>query len=177
MPPEVIEKFKNMPSSKEKEEISELPRWVKTALVKHELYGLTFKQAAKDARRSGETLRGYAKSPAAKKWREQLREFADDPIEIAKAYLKGNALNISLDRIAFLDMAKSAGDYAAADKIAADLQDRIGITKKRDKSGDGSIVVKLQLPGGGAAALEPAKIEAEWEEVEEEGPDVEIVDE
>lgn len=147
----------------EKTEISELPRWVKTAFVMKDVDGLTYKDVAERFGRSPKTLSKYASSPAAQKWRARIQEWADDPINVAEAYMKGNALSVTLDRIAFLEMAIQAGDYKEGDKIARDIQDRIGLTRKKSAD-DSTPSLTIVLPGG----AEPQMIEAEYEVLEEE---------
>jgi hypothetical protein len=147
----------------EKQEISELPRWVKTALVMKHVDGMTYKDAAARFNRTGKTLALYAGSPAASKWIEHLLEFVEDPVAMAKAYLSANAMSVTLDRIAFLQAAIEAGDYATGDKIAKDLQEKMGIVAK--KSQEGALSVKIQL---GAGSVDVPVIEAEWEKVGDE---------
>lgn len=147
----------------EKENVEDLPRWVKTAFIMKDLDGLTYKEIAKRFNRSPKTIKNYASSPAAKEFRSLVQDWADDPINVAEAYLKGNALSVSLDRIAFLEMAIQAGDYKEGDRIARDLQDRIGLTKKASK-GDVAPSITIQLPEGTTAQA----IEADYEVLDEE---------
>lgn len=155
-------KYEKKPAYK-RTELSELPRWVKTALVMKHVDGLTYKEAAARFNRSGGTLSEYGKSPAASKWIEHLLEFVEDPVAMAKAYLSANAMSVTLDRIAFLQAAIEAGDYATGDKIAKDLQEKMGIVAK--KSQEGALSVKIQL---GAGSVDVPVIEAEWEKVGDE---------
>jgi len=147
-----------------KAEIQDLPRWVKTALVMKAVDGLTYKEAAARMNKKPDTLSGYAKSPAAHKWLESLLEFIDDPVEMAKAYLRGNALSITLDRIVNLEAAIAAGDYKAADSIAKDLQEKLGITAPKAKA-DVPAVLNITIGGD---QVEIPMIEAEWVEIVEE---------
>jgi hypothetical protein len=134
---------------REREDVKDLPRWVKSALVYKEVYGESYNEASQRFKHAGKTLENYAQSPAGKKWREGLQRFADDPIQLAEAMIRGNALNITLDRMAFLEMAKEAGDFAEADKIARDLQDRIPeLAKKSGQKQTGGMTIHLTLPGG-----------------------------
>ena len=149
---------------KKKENIEDLPRWVRTALVMKAVDGASYKDAAKRFNRVGDTLSDYAKSPAAKKWlSSDFLGFIDDPIEVAKAYLKGNALSITLDRIAFLEMAIEAGDYKTGDAIAKDIQEKIGITAPKAKN-EGPAVLNITI---GSGSVEVPIIEGEWVEVKE----------
>lgn len=142
----------------EKEKITDLPRWVKTALIMREVDGMTYTEAAKRFNKSPRTLSEYAKSPAAKEWISHLAEFVEDPVAMAKAYMSTNALSVTLDRLVFLQAAIDAGDYREGDKIARDLQDRMGIVAKKAESG--AISVKIQLGAGGT--LESPIVEADW---------------
>lgn len=150
----------NMIPANKKEEISDLPRWVKTALVMKAVDGMSYNEAAERVGRKGGTLSDYAQSPAAKKWLDSLSAFLDDPVALAKAYLSANALSVTLERLAFLEAAVAAGDYREGDKIARDLQDRMGIIAKKAEAG-GAINIRLSL---GGALLEGPVVEAEWSE-------------
>lgn len=156
-----MEKYESIPPAK-KEDVSELPRWVKTALILRAVDGLTYKEAAGRFNKAAGTLKEYGRSPAAKAWLESLTGFLEDPVAMAKAYLSANALSVTLERFIFLQAAIDAGDYKEGDKIARDMQDRMGMVAKR--SNDGAISVKINLGGSG---IEVPAIDAEWEVVGE----------
>lgn len=147
-----LEQYESTPAH-QKEKITDLPRWVKTALVMKEVDGLTYKEAAARFKKAASTLANYGKSPAAKEWISHLAEFVDDPLAMAKAYMSANALSVTLDRLAFLQAAIDAGDYATGDKIAKDLQDRMGIVAKQNKHENPTIILNLasgalEIPAG-----------------------------
>jgi hypothetical protein len=142
-----------------------LPTWAKLALIKHELFGMSWKDAAEEFGKTASTLKKYGLSPIGQSIRKEVREFRDDPIEVAKALLASNAVSVTLDRMTFLEWAKKAGDYAAGDRIAADLQDRMGITKKNQKAEIGGMTIHLTLPSG--SAMEPIMVQTEHKEVDE----------
>jgi len=147
---------------KKKENIEDLPRWVRTALVMKAVDGATYKDIAKRFNRVGDTLSEYAKSPAAKKWlSSDFLDFIDDPVEMAKAYLKAHALSVTLDRVAFLEMAIEAGDYKMGDAIAKDIQEKLGILAPKQKN-EGPAVLNITI---GSGSVEIPTIEAEWTEV------------
>jgi len=165
---ERMEKYKdNVVDPQDKKEVEDLPRWVKTALVLKNLDGMSFKTAAERVNRNPSTLSKYSRSPAAHKWLESLLEFIDDPIELAKAYLKGNALSITVDRVVCLDAAIAAGDYKAADAIAKDIQEKLGIVSPKTKT-DVAPVLNITI---GSGSVEIPAIEAAWEEVKDEEDD------
>lgn len=164
---------------REREDVKDLPRWVKSALVFKEVYGESYNEAAERFKHKGNTLAQYSQSPAGKKWREQLTRFTDDPIAMAEAVLRGNALNVMLDRMAFLEMARDAGDFAEADKIARDLQDRIPELAKKTapKLGLAGGVLQIVLPGG--ASTEPLMVQTGYKLIEgdvEEIPEAEVIE-
>jgi len=158
-----MEKYKdNVVDPKLRENVEDLPRWVKTALVFRALEGSSWKEAAERLGRRPDTLSKYGQSPAAKKWLGDLLEFIDDPIELAKAYMRANALSITLERIAFLEAAISAGDYKAGDAIAKDIQEKLGIVSPKTKM-DVAPVLNITIGG----AIEVPTIDATWEEVKD----------
>ena len=147
----------------DREHARDLPRWVKTALVHKAILGSTLKEAAERCNRRPSTLAKYAKSPAAKEWLEDLEDFKDDPIELAKAFLRGNALSVTVDRVICLDAAIAAGDYKAADAIAKDIQEKLGIVSPKTKT-DVAPVLNITI----GSNVEIPAIEAEWTEVKDE---------
>lgn len=159
LPQSVIERFKELPGPREKQDPLELPQWVRLALVRRVVEDLSYKDAAALFNRNEKTLQKYAQSPAAAKWIEPLLDFIQDPIAMARALLAGNALNVTIDRLMFLEAAKAAGDFAMGDKIARDLQDRMGIVAKKTEGG--ALSVKINL---GSTGFDVPVIEAEWEE-------------
>ena len=149
---------------KERERVEDLPRWVKTALTMKAVLGGTWKDAAERCGKKPDTLRQYAKSPAAKEWLGDLEGFLEDPVELAKAFLRGNALSVTVDRVVCLDQAIAAGDYKAADAIAKDIQEKLGIVSPKTKA-EGPAVLNITI---GSGAVEVPAIEATWEEVKDE---------
>ena len=83
---------------------------------------------------------------------------------MAKAILQVNAVGITIERLAFLDAARRAGDYAAGDKIAKDLQEKLGIVAKKES--EGPVQVRLTISGGGGT-IQAVEVESEHEAVEE----------
>ena len=164
---EKMAKYKdNVVEPQHKKNVEDLPRWVKTALVFKTLDGMTYKKAADRVNHSPGSLSKYAQSPAAKKWLASLIEFIEDPVEMAKAYLRGNALSVTLERMAFLEAAIAAGDYKAGDAIAKDIQEKLGIVSPKTKT-DAAPVLNITIGG----AIEVPTIDATWEEVKDEEDD------
>ena len=162
-----MQKYKdNVVDPKEKENVEDLPRWVKTALVFRAIEGSSWKESAERFNRNPTTLSNYGQSPAAKKWLTELLSFIDDPVEMAKAYMRANALSITIDRIAFLEAAISAGDYKAGDAIAKDIQEKLGIVSPKTKT-ESAPVLNITI----GSNVEIPAIEAEWTEVKDEAED------
>ncbi|MFQ5888060.1 MAG: hypothetical protein ACE5HY_05135, partial [Candidatus Hydrothermarchaeales archaeon] len=90
-----LAKYKCIPPDK-KQEVSDLPRWSKTAFAFMEFNGYTYAEAAKKLNKAKSTLESYAASPAARKWRGLLRETADDPLSLARAILGSTAVGIAV---------------------------------------------------------------------------------
>lgn len=164
MPESLIQRFNELPEAKDKQEPHELPQWVKLALVRRAVEDLSYKDAAALFNKKGDTLRKYAQSPAAHKWLEPVFELIKDPVAMARALLAGNALHVTIDRMMFLETAKATGDYVAGDKIARDLQDRMGLVAKKASENQG---MSIKINFGGAGFDAPV-IEAEWEASDDE---------
>jgi hypothetical protein len=147
---------KNDPARRE--DPKDLPGWVKMALIHKVLYSETVNNCAKRFKRKGSTLSKYISSPAAKKWIADIEDIGNNPVALAKAVIREHMLSVAMDRVIFLEMAKDAGDYVAADRIAADLMDRGGITKKIDTAG---AVPQLTLVLQSPKEMEPILIESE----------------
>ncbi len=156
---ELRAKLKSLPAAHEKQEIYELPHWVKIALTRCVINNLTYAESAKVVRRSAATLQEYARSPAGRAWREQLADFASDPVTLAKAVLVEGAADVTLDRFAIFEAAKASGDWALADKIARDLQDRMGVIPQKSNENQG-MSITVNFAGGN---FDAPVIEADWE--------------
>lgn len=161
LPAYALERMRAATRPEAKEDISELPQWVKISLVQRVIGDLTYDEAAKPYGRKGASLADYGRSPAAKAWLAGLTPFLDDPIAMARAILAGSALSITADRLMIYEMAKET-NIELADKIARDLQDRMGIVAKKQEAG--AISVKINL---GGTTLEIPSVEAEWEMIED----------
>lgn len=157
MPQHVIDRIQAATPAPEKQEVYELPQWVKTALVQRAVGDMTYEEAAKPYGRQGKTLANYGRSPAAAKWMMSLQAFLDDPVAMARAILSASALSITADRLMIYEMAKET-NIELADKIARDLQDRMGIVAQRSKDDMSGMVINVTLPGG--SSLTPIRIES-----------------
>ena len=124
----------NVKTPAERTELSDLPQWVKTAAVYKEIMGASWEEAASRFKRKGSTLEKYNRSPAYQKWRESLRDVAEDPKMMAEAVLKSSALGVTVEVFAAFQAAIDANDYKETGVIGRDLLDRIGVTKKSDKN-------------------------------------------
>ena len=175
------EKKKELNSPKYKanlrEDPKDLPSWVKVACVKYELMGLNWKQAAEEMNKKYDTLHKYTRSPAAHKWREEVRKSIDDPKFLADAILRATTMEASLDYIWALDKAKQVGDYKEVRLATKDLLASEGILKlsqnKTQDAGMGTITINLQLPAG-LSQLEAPTIDSSFSVVEI--LDAEIID-
>jgi hypothetical protein len=134
MPQDVIEKFQAMTPAQDKKEIADLPQWVKIGMGMQYIGGLTAKEAATRCNRAPDTLRSYWKSPAGKKWRDQLKEIASDPKEVAGLILRSSISGVAISYLAAFEQAMEAGDYAEVARMSRDLLDRediIGVAKSK----------------------------------------------
>jgi len=168
MSPEAIERLQNLTPSREKEEISELPQWVKVAMGMQYIGGLTAREAATRSNKSYDTLRDYWKSKAGKKWRDQLKEIAEDPKEVAKLVLRSSISGVAIGYLAAYEQAIESGDYAEVGRMSRDLLDREDISGvAKSKQAVTTPVVNITLYG----SPEPIMVEAEAEVLEIESGD------
>lgn len=148
-------------------EFKDLPTWVRVAAVMHDVIGLTWAEAAQRCgKKNGGSLQQYAsRSPAFKKWREELKTVSEDPIRISEIVLRSTALNITADYLAAYEKAVEVGDYNAVAKMSQDIYDRLGIVRKKEQKQE--FKIELSLGSGGVSLLEPPKVEATHEEIAE----------
>jgi hypothetical protein len=178
MPQALKDKLKSPKYSNElRENIADLPSWVKVACVKYELMGLTWREAAEEMNKKDGTLRKYAKSPAVKKWREEVRKSIDDPRFLADVILRASEMEASLDYLWALDKAKQVGDYKEVRLATKDLLASAGILKlssqHANEPGANIITINLQLPPG-LKQLEAPTIESDFSVIEV--TDIEFID-
>jgi hypothetical protein len=131
MPEELKKHLQNLPA---KQEISELPHWVKLASASQLFDNLTAKEAAKRFNRGEQTLHKHNQSPAGKKWKAELEKIAEDPKEVARLILRSSISFVALEYLAAFSAAVEAGDYAEVARMSRDLLDRediIGVAKSK----------------------------------------------
>ena len=158
---------------------ADVPRWVKMAMTKVEILGLSYKEAALEFKKKGATLEKYAHAPFIREWREQLRAWASDPVRVANAVIKGSVIEAALDQVWAIETAKNANDYKEVRLGTKDILATHNILKPATASGrgDSKIMVSVNL-GGSIDALEApaATAEISYEEVIAEKADYEILD-
>jgi hypothetical protein len=158
---------------------ADVPRWVKMAMAKVEVLGLSYKDAAKEFNKSSRTLDTYARAPYIIEWRKQLREWAEDPIRVANAIIRGSVIEAALDQVWAIETAKAGGDYKEVRLGTKDILATHNVLKPANTTGRGEskLMVSINL-GGTLDALEaPAGVtEVSYEEVVSEVPDFEIMD-
>jgi hypothetical protein len=169
---ESLARLKTLTPRNKRDTLPELPGWVKAVLTYKHLYDIPPAEALKalNIKRAPSTLEKYAKSPAARKLRGMIRELSNDPVAMAELFLRSSAMAVTVDRLAFLEMAKAVGDYAEADRIARDMQDRIPeLTKKQPKQQQAQQIVinlaakSLDIPHGDSIAIQEGDFEVEAE--------------
>jgi len=157
--------------SEEIVEFSQLPVWVRTYAAKLHVLGVDKDTAFKETRKVEGTLRKYTKSPAYKKWVEDLQEMMDDPETYTQGFLRANSFGVGVEYLAAYDKAIQAGDYGLVAKMSQDLLDRVGIVRQKDNRGGEKITVQLNL---GGASIEAPAISSSFEEIPE--VDYEVLD-
>lgn len=159
----------------EKQEISDLPRWVRLCLVEYETLGLTYGEVAKKYNRARSTLEKYGASPAGKKWRKQVKDVSNDPVKMAEATIRSSIANVTLEYLLAYQNAIDRADYKEVGVMSRDLLDRVGVTKKDRKSGSGGGKNTIVINLGGGVSLEKELIETSYES-DDEDEDYVIVD-
>lgn len=150
----------------ERTEITDLPRWVRTALVQHITLDWPLERCARHYGKKVSTLQKYACSPAAKQWKAELTKFADDPKAMAEATLKASAMQITLDYMKAYQSAMDAGDYKEVGVVSRDILDRIGMVKKdTSKGGQQRSIIHINL--GQGVSLDVPFVETSFEGIVE----------
>ena len=170
MAPEIHELKKTWTSSSDVTNIANLPRWVKTAIVRRELMGLTWKEAAEPHGRAAQTAANWGASPAGKKWRASIHSIQDDPIQMAGLVLRGTTLEAALDYLAAIDAAKANQDYKEVRLATKDLLATHDLIKPQgtQRSGNvGGVIINVTLPPG-VQALEAPEITSDYSIIEAE---------
>jgi hypothetical protein len=161
-----LDKYTSKPME-ERTEPSDVQRWVKHAFTKIEVLGLTYDEAAAEFGRKGHTLQKYARAPIIREWREQLREFANDPVAMGTAVIRGSVLEAALDQIWAIETAKASKDYKEVRLGTKDILATHNVLKPASSSAraDGKLTISINM-GGAIASLEPPMAEAEVEYIE-----------
>lgn len=163
--------FSSFQTPAEKTEFKELPVWVRAAVSMHELYGITWKEAAKRVGKSHETLREYRKdSPAVKAWVGELQEMTEDPKVMGEMMLKASGLGVVLEYLAAFEKAIEVNDHQQVGVMARDILDRIGIQKKAPKN-ELPTTINIVYSGRDGEAFEPIAVEAEYDIVDDDDDD------
>jgi hypothetical protein len=181
MPEEVRNRLAkyNIKPMEERTEPSDVPRWVKMAFTKIEVLGMSYKDAAAEFKRQGRTLEKYARAPIIKEWREQLREFANDPVAMATAVIRGSTLEAAIDQIWAIETAKSSGDYKEVRLGTKDILATHNVLRPASSSqrADGNLTISVNLAGALPSLEAPtAQAEVVYEEVIKKVEDYEIID-
>lgn len=167
--PELRARLATYPAPSEKTEFEQLPTWVRTACAMHELMGLTWEAVHKRTGKNPAAIKRYRSSPAYQEWREELKKAASDPRMMAEIMLKSSALGVTVEYLAAFEKSIDASDYQTTGKMAQDLLDRIGVTRKASKEATPTIVVNLgstslEIPMGDSRVHLPEEIpEASFE--------------
>jgi len=155
----------------ERLEPSDVPRWVKVAMAKVDILGMTYKDAADEFGKAGSTLNKYNQSPFIKQWRESLKEIAEDPLQVAGLILKGSVLEAALDQLWAIEAAKHRGDYKEVRLGTRDILQShdLMVTQQRSGGAQQGVVINITMPKGVSA--EPLTVEADYEVIENEPAD------
>lgn len=145
-----------------KENVSDLPRWVKTALAYCEIFGDTYEEAAKRAGRTGKTLGNYASSPAGQKWRAALNGISDNPVQLAETLIKSQTFDMSLEYLQVYEAAKAANDYKEQRLIIMDWLNRGGVERSGGASlSDFKPTIVVNVTGGIGSSIDVEMSESE----------------
>ena len=155
--------LKNNPPPQEPQE---LKPWHRLAIVKHEIYGESWDDIAKEHGKSGNTIRDIAKTPAGLKCIDEIREITSIK-GLTKMLLENSQLQMFEDWLVAKEWAIQARDYKTLHAMLKDvgLQPTLEQTKKDDRPQ--TVVINL-----GSADLQPVVnkstytiVEADYAEV------------
>ena len=125
------------------EDVSLLPAWARIAISRVTLQGHTIEQAAKKANRSKATLQSYVQSPAGREWARALEDRVANVEELARATLTEMTLNIALDALWALEVAKEKEDHAEVFKMSKWFLERPEMLGAVQKNEAPQIVINL----------------------------------
>lgn len=115
---------------------SQIPRWAKIAIARKELLGATWNESVEGLDRAGQSAMRYGNCPAGKILREQMREFVDDPVQLAQFVLRSNVHEIAIDYMGVIEAAKAAGDYKEVRLAAKDILKTYDVIKDQTRNAD-----------------------------------------
>lgn len=135
--------------------IADVPRWVKIAIARKEVLGLTWAECLEGIDRSPARLDGWLTSPAAKDYREKLASIVDDPVQLGAMILQADVANMAIDYLGAIEAAKRAGDYKEVRLGLRDILKTHNIIKDSDlKRTSGGMTINVTLSGGQLQAPE-----------------------
>ena len=126
-------------------EISQLAGWHCAALARHVVDGVPLGPLARANKHSEETLRSVAKSPAGKKYMEQIRSNLHDPLLTTRNMLAAGTVRKLLDWEEAWGLAVEAKDYAAIHKMAKEIGLHQVLAPDAGNAGPSKISLTLNL--------------------------------
>jgi hypothetical protein len=162
--PAVLARLAAIPKMKDRTEAHQLPGWTKIAIVKHELMGQSWGDIAKQLGKSKTRVRMLCNTPAAHKFREALGEMTKDPVELARAVLKGAAVGLAVENLLHYEAAKKAGDNAEAGRQLRFLTETVGVSMPKNADAVPSQII-INLGNGVSVSAEIPMGESEGTKV------------
>lgn len=98
----------------------ELPVWVKMAIIRHEIYGETWKAICEEIGKSHETVVSYTKTKAAAAVRTQIKEMTSVKA-LVQAAMESATVQMYADWLTALEWAKGARDYKMMHTMMKDV--------------------------------------------------------
>lgn len=102
------------------EDPAELPVWMKMVIIRHEIYGESYRAICEEIGKSSETVTQYNRTPAAKKVKQQIAEMTSIK-SLVQAAMESATVQMYADWLMALEWAKGARDYKMMHTMMKDV--------------------------------------------------------
>lgn len=144
---------------------SQLPNWVKDAILKHEIDGHSWRKIAEKKGKSLATLADWANTPGGRIMRKAVRDVVADPVATAKFLAQKDAVWVYTESVQHYRIAKEAGDHAEAGRM---LRHFAEINNTKQQAGTSvTPIIQINLGQGASLSTETPMGDSTSEKIED----------